>query len=93
MPIFYGKSADGSDAKIFEGVYHNEVTGQWSNDPNMIFTREEMKDQRMYIFIYEYLAKNLRSLKDEYDLIVAKKSELSKSYRDYIINRIENKQN
>ncbi len=91
MPIYYGQSADGSDAKEFEGVYHNEVTGMWSNNPQMIFTREEMKDQRMYIFIYEYLAKNLRSLKDEYDLILAKKSELGRAQRDYIIDQIENK--
>jgi hypothetical protein len=90
MPIFYGKSADGSDMKMFEGVYHNEVTGQWSNMPEMIFTKKERKEERVYWFVYNYLAKNHRSVMDEYELIIAKKSELSKQYREYIINRIEN---
>jgi hypothetical protein len=93
MPIYYGQSADGSDMKMFEGVYHNEVTGQWSNMPEMIFTKKERKEERVYWFVYDYLAKNHRSVMDEYELIIAKKSELSKLYRDYIINRIENKQN
>jgi hypothetical protein len=90
MPIFYGQSADGSDMKMFEGVYHNEVTDKWSNIPEMIFTKKERKEQRVYSFVYDYLAKNHRSFIDEYELIIAKKSELSKLYRDYIVNIIEN---
>jgi hypothetical protein len=91
MPIFYGKSADGSDAKVFEGVYHNEVTGRWSNVPKMVFNKEELKEQRLYDSIIKHLSKNHRSVRDEYELIIAKQSELTKCQRDYIINQIESK--
>jgi len=37
MPIFYGKSEDGSDAKEFEGFYINpENPNEWSNKPYVI---------------------------------------------------------
>lgn len=91
MPIFYGKSDDGSDAKEFEGVYYNETTGRWSNNPKMVFNKEELREQRLYDSIIKHLSKNHRSVRDEYELIIAKQSELAKCKRDYIINQIESK--
>lgn len=89
MPIYYGKSEDGSDMKLFEGVYHNEVTGMWSNDPNLIFSKEKIKDIRLFESIKNHIERK-RSFKDEYELIKQKKSKLTKSQRDYLINQFKN---
>ena len=89
MPIYYGKSEDGSDMKLYEGVYHNEVTGMWSNDPKQIFSKDELKDVRLRNIILKHIERK-RSLKDEYELIKQKKSKLTKSQRDYLINQFEN---
>ena len=89
MPIYYGRSADGSDSRIFEGVYHNEVTGQWSNDKTQIFTKEQLADMRRYEEVIKHIS-GKRSFKDEYELILQKKSTLTKSQRDWLVDQIEN---
>lgn len=89
MGIYYGKSEDGSDSKEFEGFYYNEVTGKWSNDPKQIFSKEELKDIRLWEGILKHIERK-RSFKDEYELIKQKKSKLTKSQRDYLINHFEN---
>ena len=89
MPAYYGNSEDGTDMKMFEGVYHNEVTGQWSNDPKQIFTKEQLADMRRYDEVTKYIS-GKRSFKDEYELILQKKSTLTKSQRDWLIDQIEN---
>ena len=33
MPIYYGKSKDGSDAKEFEGFYVSENGKYWATEP------------------------------------------------------------
>lgn len=89
MPIYYGRSEDGSDAKIFEGVYHNEVTGQWSNDKTKIFTKEQLSDMRRYDEVIKHIS-GKSSFKDEYELVLQKKSTLTKSQREWLINQFEN---
>lgn len=80
--IYRGKSADGSDIYPAQGVFVSPDGEQWSNQP---YTKED----KMWQELYPYLAKNLRSLKDEYDLIQQKKSDLSKRLRDFVVHLIE----
>ena len=81
--IFTGRSADGSDMYPAMGVFVNPNNeNEWSNKP---YTRED----RMWQELYPYLAKNLRSLKDEYELVQAKRSLLSRRLRDSVIHLVE----
>jgi hypothetical protein len=83
--IFTGKSADGSDAQVAEGVYTNpENPSEWSNMPF-----PPSKGQKMAWEIYDHIAANSRTLKEEYDLIQQKKSTLSKRLRDFVVELIE----
>lgn len=75
--IFTGKSEDGSDAYPSMGMFVSPNGQQWSNKP---YTKED----RMWQELYPHLAKNLRSLKDEYELILQKKSNLSSRLRNYV---------
>lgn len=80
--MFTGKSADGSDAQV-EGLHVNpENLNEWSNSPS--------KGQKMAWDIYDHIAANNRSLKEEYDLIQQKQSTLSKSKRDLVVLLVEN---
>lgn len=84
--IFTGKSADGSDAQVAEGVYTNpENSEEWSNIPY-----PPTKGQKMAWEIYDHIAANNRTLKEEYDLIQQKKSALNKRLRDFVVLLIEN---
>ena len=83
--IFTGKSADGSDAQVAEGVHVNpENPEEWSNIPY-----PPSKGQKMAWEIYDHIAANNRTLKEEYDLIQQKKSTLSKRLRDFVVELIE----
>lgn len=75
--ILKGKSADGSDAYPAQGLFVSPDGEEWSNMP---YTKED----KMWQELYPYLAKNLRSLKDEYELVLKKKSNLSRRMRDYV---------
>lgn len=75
--IYTGKSADGSDAYPAQGMFVSPDGSQWSNQP---YTKED----KMWQELYPHLAKNLRSLKDEYELILQKKSTLSSRLRNYV---------
>ena len=84
--IFTGKSADGSDAQVAEGVYLNPNNQEeWSNTPY-----PPSKGQKMAWDIYDHITANNRTLKEEYDLIQQKKSKLSKRLRDFVVLLIEN---
>jgi len=83
--IITGKSADGSDAQIAEGVHVNpENPSEWSDIPF-----PPSKEQKMAWEIYDHIAANSRTLKEEYDLIQQKKSTLSKRLRDFVVELIE----
>jgi len=82
MTIYTGKSADGSDMYPAQGVFVSPDGQEWSNMP---YTKED----KMWIELYPYLAKNLRSLKDEYGLIQQKKSGLSRRLRDFVVHLME----
>ena len=77
--IFTGKSADGSDMEEVEGVYMHPDGKQWSSEPWII-----TKEDRMYWEIRDHID-GKRSLQDEYDLVKAKKSTLSRALRDFLV--------
>ena len=95
MPFYTGKTADGSDMEEVEGMYLSPNGKEWSSVPykypyiqeNEKFTD---KEHRLYWEIYDYL-NGKRSFRDEYNLILEKKSELSKAQRDYLIKQFEQK--
>lgn len=65
-----------------QGVFVSPDGNEWSNKP---YTKED----KMYQELYPYLAKNLRSLRDEYELVVNKQSKLSKRLRDFVKHLLE----
>jgi hypothetical protein len=77
--IFTGKSADGSDMYPVKGVFVRPDGKEWSNMP---YTKED----KMWDKLYPELAKRMHSLKVEYDLVLSKKSTLSRRLRDFIIH-------
>jgi hypothetical protein len=84
--MYTGKSADGSDMQeVGSGVYTNpENPSEWSDIPF-----PPSKEQKMAWEIYDHIAANRRTLKEEYDLIQQKKSTLSKRLRDFVVELIE----
>jgi len=66
----------------FRGMFVSEDGKTWGNRP---FT----KKQRMYEILYDHCAANLRTFRDEYELVMQKKSTLSASVRAYLIYIIE----
>jgi hypothetical protein len=82
--MFYGSSPDGSDAKEFEGVYVHPDGKQWSSNPWKL-----TKEDRLYWSIRDHID-GKKSFQLEYDLVMAKKSKLSRAQRDYLIQLIEN---
>lgn len=77
--IFTGKSADGSDMYPAMGVFVRPDGEEWSNMP---YTQED----KMWQELYPELAKRRHSLKVEYDLVLSKKSTLSRRHRDFVIH-------
>jgi hypothetical protein len=82
--MYSGTSEDGSDMYPTMGVFVSPDGEEWSSEP---YTKE----QKMYREVYYHIAKNLRSLEDEYELIQQKKSELSTRLRNFVVYLIENK--
>lgn len=77
--IFTGKSADGSDAYPAEGLYLSPDGEQWSSEP---YTKED----KMWHDLYPELSKLRHSLRMEYNLVLEKKSTLSRRHRDYVVH-------
>lgn len=84
MPFYTGKTADGSDMKEVHGGYIAPDGKSWSNHP-----WPPSKEDRIWDRIYIHLCYNSRSIKDEYELILIKKSLLSRAERDFIVKLIE----
>jgi hypothetical protein len=77
--IISGKSADGSDAKIFEGVFTDGEI--WGPKPILKIDKELTN-------ILDHINAK-RSIRDEYDLILNKKSTLKSFQRKLIVEIIE----
>ena len=82
MPIYTGSSADGSDMREVKGFFVSPDGEQWSNMPYTL-------EQRAYDKVYDHMVRTGRTLREEYDLILAKKSTLSRYCRDFIANQFE----
>jgi len=72
--FFTGSTADGSDMKEVRGAFISPDGKEWSNMP---YTADDR--------LREYLWDNEMSLEDEYELILLKKSKLSRAQRESII--------
>jgi hypothetical protein len=77
--IYTGTTPDGSDMREVEGVYVHPDGKQWSSQPWII-----TKEDKMYWEIRNHID-GKRSLQDEYDLVKAKKSTLSRVLRDFLV--------
>jgi hypothetical protein len=83
--MYTGKSADGSDmVEMGAGVY-DLGNGMWGDMP-----LPPSKGQKMAWEIYDHIAANNRTLKEEYDLVQQKTSTLSRRLRDFVVLLIEN---
>ena len=80
--ILTGKSADGSDAYPAMGVFVSPDGEEWSSEP---YTKED----KMWQYLYPELSRLRHSLRMEYDLVLEKKSTLSRRLRDYVIHLME----
>ena len=77
--IITGKSADGSDAQVAEGV-HDYGQGQWGT------TEPKLSEVgRMYNAVMDHIKVMDRTLEEEFTLIEQKKSQLSKRLRDFVV--------
>lgn len=88
--IYTGNSADGSDAKIAEGVY-DYGNGQGGINPpdHAMHSTKRSPIERAYNEVMDYIEKHNRTLQEEHDLIQQKKSSLSKRLRDFVELMIE----
>lgn len=85
MPFYTGKTADGSDA-IQTGVYLSPDGNQWSNMP---YTKEQIEHDKLirrHWRVYDHISKHQRTLREEYHLILQRKSTLPKAERNYVID-------
>jgi hypothetical protein len=85
MPIYTGKSADGSDMKEWGGVYVNpDNPNEWSTQP---YPYRKMKlEIRLWWEVYDYMAEEMITLDDVYKQIQDKTCLLSKRLRDYVLS-------
>lgn len=82
MPIYFGKSADGSDAQESRGMFISPDGNSWSNMP---FTKE----QKYYQIVYDYMCKHLLCLDDIKKQIDNKTCRLSKGVRKYVLSHYD----
>jgi hypothetical protein len=86
MPIYTGKSADGSDMKEVEGVYVNpDNPDEWSSD----MYPSQAKLHRLYVTVWDYMNDNRLIIDDVYAQIKAKTCPLSKRERDYVLSHYD----
>jgi hypothetical protein len=88
--IITGKSDDGADAQVAEGVY-DYGDGTWGVQPpeHAMHTMKRSPIQRAYNEVMDYIEINNRTLQEEHELILAKKSLLSRRLRDFVELMIE----
>jgi hypothetical protein len=90
MPFFTGSTSDGSDMRQIFGVFTNPNNeDEWSTEPyneeQKAFVREDNRQYRLKMSVVNYMKDNKLSLDDVRDLVVSKKSNLSKRQRDYVL--------
>ena len=87
MPIYFGKSEDGSDMQEFdEGVYvdpHNPKI--WSTEPYP----GQRRILNLKNTVYNYMNDNHYTLDDVYKEIINKKCKLPLRYRKYVLKHYD----
>jgi len=85
MPIFRGKTADGSDAEEVGGAYQNPKNPEeWSSNPYPEHTQiMNMKEEVLQYMNGKY------TLRDVYEQIQAKTCGLSVSRREYVLSHFD----
>jgi len=86
--MYTGKSADGSDMQEVGADVYEYGDGQWGNIPPG-HTIKSSPIQRAYNEVMDYIEKNNRTIQEEHELILAKKSQLSRRLRDFVELMIE----
>ncbi len=94
MPIYFGKSRDGSDMQEFGGMFVSPDGKEWSSEPytneQHLANKEQKKQQRIYKEIYDYCASKIISFRDAYNEISRKESGLSARCKKMLKEIIEN---
>tara|TARA_R110000868_G_scaffold64476_1_gene193548 strand:- start:559 stop:924 length:366 start_codon:yes stop_codon:yes gene_type:complete len=81
--IITGKSADGSDAQVAEGVY-DHGNGQWGDTPPPGYRVKRSPVERMIEELAIHLTDTGHTLEQEYRLVQNKKSSLSRRMREFV---------
>ena len=84
MPFYTGNTADGSDMREVEGMYISPNGKEFSNMPYA-----PSREDRLYARCREHCAANMRTWRDEYELIKQKKSTMSSACRAYLLTEFE----
>lgn len=88
--IISGKSADGSDAREFHGMFINpENEDEWSSEPYTLEQKRGYDDHERFWDIMNFYG-NSKSIEEIYNEIKIKKSILSRRNRDFIVEAYEN---
>jgi hypothetical protein len=89
MTIYTGTAKDGSDMREVTGVYLSPDGKYFSNKP---YTEKNLNEDNVWKIIYEHIS-GKRTLREEFDLIKSKKSELPKKCRDYVVKVFKDEYN
>ena len=93
MPIYYGKTEDGSDAREPFGVFINpENENEWSNKPYNKQQAQELKDHNTYWDLRNYCNGRF-TLDDCYKQIKNNTFPLCKRIKDYVLSHYDDKGN
>lgn len=85
MPIYRGRSADGSDMEEVEGVYVNpKNTNEWSSKPYP----EQQRFINMKKIVFDYM-NGRYTLDDVYNQIQNKTCPLSRRVREYVLSHYD----
>lgn len=94
MPIYTGKTADGSDMHNALGLFINpENEDEWSNIPYNKEQRQIVKNHRTYVEVVEYMSKKLCSLDDCYNQIKNKTFGLSARCKRFVLSHYDEEGN
>jgi len=93
MPIYTGKSADGSDMHEALGVFINpDNENEWSNKPYNKEQRQQVKDHRTKVELLEYMNGRF-SLDDCYTQIKENKFPLVNRIKKYVVSHYDEESN
>jgi hypothetical protein len=89
MPIYTGKTADGSDIHNALGVFTNpDNPDEWSSKPYNKEQRQQAKDHRTYVEVIEHMAGRY-CLYDLYNQIKDKTFPLTNRYKKFVLSHYD----